>query len=186
MHGNKLVKKAFNWVEMQTTNGYKIEIIYFYYIVIKVYVLICTNIHSHIYFLCITIMSRHFSSTNFSHSQIMLKPLKIKFSILFTSLFCNIFHSYNKLSIPFTSLFHNIFHSYNKLLIPFTSLFYNIFHSYNKLSIPFTSLFHNIFHLYNKLSIPFISLFHNIFHLYNKLLLSNEGAFKGFKQSLIY
>lgn len=36
-------------------------------------------------------MPHHSSSMDFTHSQTMFKPLKIKFSIIFTSLFHNIF-----------------------------------------------------------------------------------------------
>jgi hypothetical protein len=82
---------------MLTTNGYKTKTMYFCYIIMEIYVLVCTNMHSFIYFLCITIMPYHFHTMHFTHSQIMPKPLK------------------NKLSTPFISLFHETFHSHNKL-----------------------------------------------------------------------
>ncbi len=63
----------------------------------EIYVLVCTNIHSPISFLCIIIMPHHFHTMHFIHSQIMPKPLKNKLSTLFISLFHKAFHSYNKL-----------------------------------------------------------------------------------------
>ncbi len=63
----------------------------------EIYVLVCTNIHSFIYFLCITIMPYHFHTMHFTHPQIMPNPLK------------------NTLSTPFICLFHETFPSHNKL-----------------------------------------------------------------------
>jgi hypothetical protein len=91
---NNQMVKLFDHVER---NGYKTKIMYFYYIVVKIYVFVCTNIHSPIYFLCMTIMPHHFHTMHFTHSQIMPKTLK------------------NKLSTPFISLIHETFHSFNKL-----------------------------------------------------------------------
>jgi hypothetical protein len=43
---------------MWNTNEYRTETMYFYYIVMKIYVIVCTNIYSLIYFQCITILSQ--------------------------------------------------------------------------------------------------------------------------------
>ncbi len=94
----KLTIWWWDYLIMLTTNKYKTKIMYFYYIVMKIYVFVCTNIHSPIYLLYIIIMPHHFRTMHFTHSQIMPKPMK------------------NKLSTPFISLFHETFHSYNKLL----------------------------------------------------------------------
>lgn len=94
----KLIIRWWDYLIMLTTNGYKTKIMSFYYIVMNLLLLLfCTNIHSPIYFLCITIMPHHFHTMHFTHSQIMPKIVK------------------NKVSTPFISLFHENFHSYNKL-----------------------------------------------------------------------
>jgi hypothetical protein len=43
-------------LRLWNTNEYEIEIMYFYYIIVKIYVLVCINMYSPIYFLCIIIM----------------------------------------------------------------------------------------------------------------------------------
>jgi hypothetical protein len=93
----KLIIKLWDYLIMLTTNGYKTKIMYFCYIVMEINVLVCTNIHSLIYFLCITIVPYHYHTMHFTHSKIMPKSLK------------------NKLSTPFINLFHETFHSHNKL-----------------------------------------------------------------------
>jgi len=45
-----MVKLAVSLVPLWRTNQYKIKTMYFYYIIIKIYVLVCINIYSHIYF----------------------------------------------------------------------------------------------------------------------------------------
>lgn len=45
------------YVFLWNTNGYKIKITYFHFIAMNIYVFICINICSPIYFLCIPIMS---------------------------------------------------------------------------------------------------------------------------------
>lgn len=50
---------------MWNTNGYKIEIMYFYYIVMKIYVIVCTNINSPIYFQSIIFLSQPSSYNGF-------------------------------------------------------------------------------------------------------------------------
>ncbi len=49
----------------------------------KIYVFVCINTHSFIYFLCIIIMTDHFFAMN-PHLKTMSKPLKTKLSIPFT------------------------------------------------------------------------------------------------------
>jgi hypothetical protein len=54
---------------------------YVYYITIKIYVLICTNIFSHFYCLCITSVSHLYFTMDFTHTQIMSKLFKTKISM---------------------------------------------------------------------------------------------------------
>jgi len=67
------------------------------FIVMEIYVLVCTNIFLSFYLICITIMSHHFSTMDFTHLYIMLKRFKIKISIPFTIIFHKILYSYNNL-----------------------------------------------------------------------------------------
>jgi hypothetical protein len=53
------------------------------FIVMEIYVLVCTNIFLSFYLICITIMSHHFSTMDL-HLYIMSKHFKIKISIPFT------------------------------------------------------------------------------------------------------
>jgi len=53
---------------------------YVYYIVMKIYVFICTNIFSHFYCLCITSVPDHFVSW-ISHTKIMSNFFKTKISM---------------------------------------------------------------------------------------------------------
>jgi hypothetical protein len=41
---------------------------YVYYIAMEIYVIVYTNIHSHFYFLYMTIMSHYFTTMDFTHS----------------------------------------------------------------------------------------------------------------------
>jgi hypothetical protein len=63
----------------------------FYYITIK------TCLHNYIHqFIFYVLWNNHSPPIDFTHSQIMPKPSKIKLSILFTSILYKTFHSYNK------------------------------------------------------------------------------------------
>jgi hypothetical protein len=55
------------WV-CRPTSGYMIETMYIYYIVIEIYIFVCTNIFSFCNFLCVTIMSYHFPTMYFTQS----------------------------------------------------------------------------------------------------------------------
>jgi hypothetical protein len=54
--------------ELQTTSRFRIETTYVYYIAMEIYVLVCTNIFSPFYFLCITIMPHHSPTMDFTRS----------------------------------------------------------------------------------------------------------------------
>jgi hypothetical protein len=54
--------------ELQTTSRFRIETMYVYYIAMEIYVLVCTNIFSPFYFLCVTIMSHHSPTMDFTRS----------------------------------------------------------------------------------------------------------------------
>jgi hypothetical protein len=57
-------------------------------------VFVYTNILSHFYLVCVTIMSHHFFTTDFTQSQTMQKIFETKISILFTILFHKTLHSH--------------------------------------------------------------------------------------------
>jgi hypothetical protein len=67
---------------------------YFYYIAMKIYILVYANIYSPIYFPYIIIMPQPFSYHGF---YTLLKPLKINLSITFISLFYKFLNFNNKL-----------------------------------------------------------------------------------------
>jgi hypothetical protein len=48
-------------------NGFRIETMYVYYIVMEIYVLVCTNIPSPFYFLCIISVPCHSPTMDFTH-----------------------------------------------------------------------------------------------------------------------
>jgi hypothetical protein len=54
-----------------------------YYIVMEIYVLVCTNILSPFYFVYVIIMSHHSPTMYFTQSKKLLEPLKTKISIPF-------------------------------------------------------------------------------------------------------
>jgi hypothetical protein len=77
------------------TNDFKIETMYVYYIVMKIYVFNCINICLFFHCLCITSMSHHSHIMNYI--KITSKFFKIKILILFTILFHETLHSYDNL-----------------------------------------------------------------------------------------
>jgi hypothetical protein len=57
---------VFITMSCKSTSTYKIEIVYVYYIVMKIYVFVYTNIFSPFYFLCVTIMPHHSLTIDFT------------------------------------------------------------------------------------------------------------------------
>jgi hypothetical protein len=80
-----------------------------YYIAMEIYVIVCIIIISHFYCLCITNMSHHSSTMNFTY--IILKLFETKISIPFTILFHETLHSYKKLFLSSESVFKGHKHS---------------------------------------------------------------------------
>jgi hypothetical protein len=53
--------------KMSIKNGFIIETMYVYYIVMEIYVFVCIHIFSPFYFLCITNMPHHSPTMDFTH-----------------------------------------------------------------------------------------------------------------------
>jgi hypothetical protein len=84
---------------------------YVYYIVMKIYVFICTNIFSCFYFLCIINVTHQFSTIDFTHTN-----------------YAKIFQ--NKIINAFTILFHKTLYSYNNLFVSSESVSKSHKHSF--------------------------------------------------------
>jgi len=80
-----------------------IGIMYVYYIAMEIYVLVCINLFSLFYYLCITSMPHHFNTMDFAETT--PKPFKIKILIHFTIIFHETLYSYKNVFLSNEDVF---------------------------------------------------------------------------------